>query len=60
VIYRINLKDPRTFFVAQNFPIHNKDLIYVSNAPGTELQKFLNLVFSVIYPISAATTVFQR
>jgi polysaccharide export outer membrane protein len=25
--------------------------VYVSNAPATELQKFLNLVFSVAYPI---------
>jgi len=60
VIYRVNLKNPGTFFVAQSFPINNKDLIYVSNAPATELQKFLNLVFSVIYPITAATTVFQN
>lgn len=60
VIYRIDLKNPGTFFVAQNFPIHNKDLLYVSNSPAAELQKFLNLVFSVIYPITAATTVFQN
>ena len=60
VIYRIDLKNPGTFFVAQNFPMNNKDLIYVSNASAAELQKFLNLVFSVIYPISAATTIFQR
>ncbi len=60
VIYRVDLKNPGTFFVAQSFPIYNKDLIYVSNASAAELQKFLNLVFSVIYPISAASTVFQR
>jgi polysaccharide export outer membrane protein len=60
VIYRVDLKNPGTFFVAQNFPIDDKDLIYVSNAPAAELQKFLNLVFSVIYPIAAATTVFQE
>ena len=59
VIYRIDLKNPGTFFVSQNFPMHNKDLIYVANASGTELQKFLNLVFSVIYPLSTATHVFQ-
>lgn len=60
VIYRIDLKNPGTFFVAQNFPINNKDLLYVSNSPAAELQKFLNLVFSAIYPITAATTVFQN
>jgi polysaccharide export outer membrane protein len=50
VIYRVNLKDPATFFVAQSFPIQNKDVLYVSNAPAAELQKFLNLVMSVAYP----------
>jgi polysaccharide export outer membrane protein len=51
VIYRINLKDPASFFVAQTFQINNKDLLYVSNAPAAELQKFLNVVFSVAYPV---------
>jgi polysaccharide export outer membrane protein len=35
----------------QSFQIHNKDVLYVSNAPAAELQKFLNLVFSVAYPV---------
>jgi polysaccharide export outer membrane protein len=60
VIYRLDLRDPRSLFVSQSFPIHNKDVLYVANAPAAELQKFLNLVFSVIYPISAATTVFRN
>jgi polysaccharide export outer membrane protein len=51
VIYRVNLRDPATFFVAQSFPIQNKDVLYVSNAPAAELQKFLNIVGSVIYPV---------
>lgn len=49
VIYRVNLKDPRSFFVAQGFPIHNKDVLYVSNAPAAELQKFLNILTSVVF-----------
>ena len=52
VIYRLNLKDPATFFVAQSFPIQNKDVMYVSNAPAAELQKFLNIIVSAIYPIA--------
>jgi polysaccharide biosynthesis/export protein len=50
VVYRVDLKDPAAFFVAQGFPIRNKDVMYVANAPGAELQKFLNIVSSVIYP----------
>ena len=51
VIYRVNLKDPATFFVAQSFPVQNKDVLFVSNAPAAELQKFLNIVVSAIYPV---------
>ncbi|MFN8696582.1 MAG: polysaccharide biosynthesis/export family protein [Burkholderiales bacterium] len=51
VIYRFNLRDPGTFFIAQNFEISNKDVLYVSNAPVAELQKFLNVLFSVAYPL---------
>jgi polysaccharide biosynthesis/export protein len=51
VVYRIDLKNPSSFFVMQSFAVNNKDILYVSNAPATELQKFLNLVFSVAYPV---------
>lgn len=51
VIYQVNLKDPATFFVAQSFPVQNRDVLYVSNAPAAELQKFLNIVTSVVYPL---------
>jgi polysaccharide export outer membrane protein len=54
VIYRINMKDPSTFFIAQSFPIRNGDVIYVSNAPLADIQKFLNVIFSTVLP--AATT----
>jgi polysaccharide export outer membrane protein len=51
VIYRANLRDPATFFAAQSFPMQNKDILYVSNSTSAELQKFLNLVVSAIYPL---------
>jgi polysaccharide biosynthesis/export protein len=57
VIYRVNLKDPATFFVAQSFPVQNRDVMYVSNAPAAELQKFLNIVVSAIYPIVNITNI---
>jgi len=52
VIYQVNLRDPSTFFVAQSFPVRDKDVLYVSNAPAAELQKFLNILVSVVYPVS--------
>jgi polysaccharide export outer membrane protein len=51
VIYRLDLRNPATFFVMQSFPVQHKDILYVSNAPAAEIQKFLNLVFSIAYPV---------
>lgn len=51
VVYQLNLRDPASFFVMQGFAMQDKDVLYVSNAPLSELQKFLNLVFSVTYPV---------
>lgn len=51
VIFRVRLRDPETFFLAQSFPIKNKDVIYVSNAPLADIQKFVNVIGSLVYPI---------
>ncbi|MCQ0031956.1 polysaccharide biosynthesis/export family protein [Burkholderia glumae] len=59
VIYRMNLKSPSAFFTAQSFVMDNKDLLYVSNAPITELQKVLNLVFSLAYPVVTGVQSFK-
>ena len=51
VIYRINLRNAATFFAAQEFPIRNKDVVYASNAPMADLQKFVNIVSSIVIPV---------
>jgi polysaccharide biosynthesis/export protein len=51
VVYRVDLKDPRSLFWIQSFPVKDKDVLYVSNAPAAELQKFLNLLFTLAYPV---------
>jgi polysaccharide export outer membrane protein len=59
VIYRINLRDPSSFFAAQSFVMDNKDLLYVSNAPIAELQKVLNVIFSVAFPVASTANSFK-
>lgn len=58
VVYHVDLSNPSSFFVMQSFPIENRDILYVSNAPANELQKFLNLLFTVAYPVLTARQVF--
>ena len=56
VIYRVDLKNPATFFVAQSFLMQNHDVLYVTTASGAELQKFLNILTSVAYPALSIST----
>jgi polysaccharide export outer membrane protein len=46
VIYRLDLRTPKGFFLAQKFPILNRDVIYVSSAPFTDIQKVMGVVSS--------------
>ena len=50
VIYRLNLLDPMGLFLAQSFSIREGDMIYVSNAGGAQLMKFLRLVGTAFTP----------
>lgn len=49
VVYRLNLSDASSLFAAQDFAIRDDDILYVSNAPGTDLQKFLNTLSTVAF-----------
>lgn len=61
VIYRVNMRDAKTLFVAQTFPVRDKDVIYVSNAPLADFSKFLAAVSQIVYPIATiqSSTIFQ-
>lgn len=47
-VYRLNLADANSLFWMQRFPVKNKDVVYVSNAPLAEVQKFLQFVLTPI------------
>ncbi len=49
-VYLINMRDPSSLLLARKFPIHDKDIVYVSNSPLNDLQKFLSLVSSISSP----------
>lgn len=51
VVYRLDLTDPRGYFYAQRFALRSGDVIYVSNAPMTELQKVFSLFGTLTSPI---------
>ena len=48
VIYRLNMHDANSFFLARRFPIRNKDILFVSNAPLTDLQKVMSALLPIL------------
>ncbi len=52
-VYRIDLLDPKSMFLLQRFPMQDKDIVYVSNAPLAEFQKFLRMIFSLTSPVTS-------
>lgn len=51
MVYRLNMKDPRSYFVAQRFQVHDKDLVLISNARANMILKMLNMIGVAINPI---------
>jgi polysaccharide export outer membrane protein len=51
VVYRLDLSDAHSYFLAQRFPIEDKDIIYVANARLNELQKFFTLLNTITGPV---------
>ena len=57
VVYRLNLREADNYFYAERFPMEDKDVIYVANAPLTELQKFFTLVNTITGPVISGVVV---
>jgi polysaccharide export outer membrane protein len=50
VVYRINMRDANALFMARSFQILDKDILYVANAPGTEILKLFTLINALATP----------
>ena len=57
VVYRLNMRDPNSFFLAQSFPIFNKDVMFVSNAPITEAEKAFQIFNMVAAPVTTGASI---
>ena len=53
VIYLFNLRDSGGFFLASQFPVHNKDVLYIGNAAVVKYLKLINAVGETTTALSA-------
>jgi polysaccharide export outer membrane protein len=52
------MRDPNSLFLTQAFRMRNRDLVYVSNAPFTEVQKVLSVFSTITAPVSAGASLY--
>lgn len=58
VIFRLDMQKPGSFFAAKEFPVKDKDILYVSNAPLTNVQKFLGIIGSITGPVFGGASLY--
>lgn len=51
VIYRLDMRQASSIFVARQFQIRDKDALYVANAPAADLLKLFQLVGTLTAPV---------
>lgn len=56
-VYRADFANPSMFFLAQRFPMRHGDTIFVSNAPATDLEKFLRLLLPIAQSAGQASSI---
>ena len=57
VAYHINLREAAALFKARRFAMRDKDILYVSHAPVTEVEKVLRLLGTVTGPAASAVAI---
>ncbi|MBM3594478.1 MAG: polysaccharide export protein [Alphaproteobacteria bacterium] len=60
VIYSFDLKDPAVYFLAQQFRMEDGDLIYITNSPVAELQRFVGIISQTILQAATVTSVVNQ
>lgn len=54
IIYRLNLLDPASYFLAQRVAMQDKDVIYIANAAANQPSKLVAIINQLFSPIVTA------
>lgn len=57
IIYRINMLQPASYFLAQRFSVRDKDVIYIANAASNRPAKLVNIINQLFSPFVTARAV---
>jgi polysaccharide biosynthesis/export protein len=60
IAYRFNLDDARSYLLAREFPMHDKDVVFVADADVEPLRKVLEVFGTVVGPFRTALLVCRK
>jgi polysaccharide export outer membrane protein len=60
IVYRFNLRDGKAYLLAQEFPVHDKDVIFVADAPAVQSYKFAAALSQITGPVITGLLVCQN
>jgi polysaccharide export outer membrane protein len=60
IVYRFNLRDGKAYLLAQEFPVHDKDVIFVADAPAVRSYKFAAALSQITGPVITGLLVCQN
>ena len=53
VVYRFDMWDGKSYLLAQRFPLHDKDIIFVADAAGRRIYKFVATLAEIAGPVES-------
>ena len=54
IVYRLNMLNPTSYFLAQRFLVRDKDVIYIGNAAANQPAKLVAIINQLFSPIVTA------
>lgn len=51
VVYRFDMKEAKSYLLAKNFPMHDKDILFVADAASKPVYRFFTVLSQIVGPI---------
>ena len=60
VVYKLNLRETNSFFLARAFAVKDKDILYVANSISDPLRKFLGMIGQLTSPVISGASIYNN
>jgi polysaccharide export outer membrane protein len=60
IVYKLDLKDPKTYFTMTTFPLQPGDIMFVSTAPLSEASRFFQILSGATNSVAIPRTLFTN